>query len=50
LIEDSVLEHPLDNGGDKKIGQKVVPSTRGVFVVHMNKKGANFKVKRSKIK
>jgi len=50
LIEDSVLECPLDDGDNKKIANKVLPSIRMVFVVHMNKNGANFKVKRSKSK
>jgi len=48
-IEDCVLECPLDDG-NKKWKKKDVPLIRGVFVVHMNKNGANFKVKRSKSK
>jgi len=35
---------------EKGFLKKVVPSIRGVFVVHMNKNGANFKVKHSKSK
>jgi len=45
LIEYSVLKCRLDDGDNKKIVKKSLLSICVVFVVHMNKNGANFKVK-----
>jgi len=39
---------PFDDGDGKSFFSKVVPSIRGGFVVHINKNGANFKVKPEK--
>jgi len=47
MIEDSVLECPLDNGDNKEIENKVVSLIHGCFVVglHMNKKRSKFQSK-----
>jgi len=50
LIEDCVLECPLDDGNKRKWKKKVVPSIRAGFVVHINKDGAIIKVNGSKSK